>query len=97
MAMYLDKSGVETQLFQNDLFGQLGEYLFKDAFFLQATEITLNAVPLTEGGVQRKSIQGRPIFFFINNSSSFDHSSSVSSYVILFHPKYILSLFVHTP
>ena len=48
MAMYFDKSEVDTQLFQNDLFCQLGEYIFKDAFLLQATEIPVNAVPITK-------------------------------------------------
>ena len=34
--------------------------------------------------VRRKSRQGRPNFFFVNNSLSFDHSSSFSSYAIFF-------------
>jgi len=111
--MYFDKSGVETQLLRNLVFCQLSENLFKDVFLLQATKISVNAVPLTKRArqrvprtsrfihlmplrVRRKSIQGRPIFFFSDNALSFDHSLWVNSYAILLHPKYILSHFVHS-
>ena len=48
MAVHFNKSGVETQLFMDSIFCQLGEYLFKDSFLLQATEISVNTVPLPE-------------------------------------------------